>query len=123
DTNMSRRKRLVQGLVLESEKKNADLCVLGMSGTPVINVLQEGKSLVELITGHRHDDLETKATVQNCMRLYQKLVTLGTRWKPNYSTQLEVQKPEVDCVDHLDEIRAVGRGTTLEMEQVLTRIR
>lgn len=120
---MSKRKRLVQGMILEAGKKNADLCVLGMSGTPVINTLQEGRSLVELITGHRHDDLETKATVQNCVRLYQRLVTLGTRWKPDYATQLTEIKPEVDCVEHLDEIRAVARGSVIEMERVLTRIR
>lgn len=120
---MSQRKRLVQGLILEAAKKSADLCVLGMSGTPVINTLQEGKSLVEMITGHRHDDLETRATVQNCMRLYQRLVTLGTRWKPDYKIQLDVEKVEIDCGSSLDEIRKVGRGTVLELEQVLTRLR
>ncbi len=120
---MSKRKRLVQGLILEAGKKNADVCVLGMSGTPVINTLQEGKSLVEMITGHRHDDLETRATVQNCMRLYQRLVTLGTRWKPDYKIQLDVLKEEIDCEDSLAEIRAVGRGTVLELEKVLTRLR
>ena len=123
EKEMSRRKRLVQGMILESGKRNAELCVLGMSGTPVINTLQEGRSLIEMITGHRHDELETKATVQNCMRLYQRFVTLGTRWRPNYSTQLETEKPEVDCVEHLDEIRAVGRGTVLDMEKVLTKVR
>ncbi len=120
---MSKRKRLVQALILEAAKKNADLCVLGMSGTPVINTLQEGKSLVEMITGHRHDDLETRATVQNCMRLYQRLVTLGTRWKPDYEIQLDVVKEEIDCESSLDEIRAIGRGTVLQLEQVLTRLR
>jgi superfamily II DNA or RNA helicase len=120
---MSKRKRLVQGLILEAGKKAADLCVLGMSGTPVINTLQEGKSLVEMITGHRHDDLDPRATVQNCMRLYQRLVTLGTRWKPDYKIQLEVVKREIDCEHALDEIRVVGRGTVLELEQVLTRLR
>jgi Hypothetical methyltransferase/Probable Zinc-ribbon domain/SNF2-related domain/Helicase conserved C-terminal domain len=123
DAEMSKRKRLVQGLILEAVKKTADLCVLGMSGTPVINTLQEGKSLIEMITGHRHDDLETRATVQNCMRLYQRLVTIGTRWKPDYKIQLEVTRKEIDCADSLDEIRAVGRGTILELEQVLTRLR
>jgi hypothetical protein len=120
---MSKRKRLVQGLILEAGKKSADLCVLGMSGTPVINTLQEGKSLVEMITGHRHDDLETRATVQNCMRLYQRLVTLGTRWKPDYKIQLDVHREEIDCESSLDEIRAVGRGTILDLEKVLTRLR
>jgi hypothetical protein len=94
-----------------------------MSGTPVINTLQEGKSLVEMITGHRHDDLDPRATVQNCMRLYQRLVTLGTRWKPDYKMQLEVGKQEIDCEHALDEIRVVGRGTVLDLEQVLTRLR
>jgi hypothetical protein len=123
-TLMSKRKRLVQGLVLEAGKKNADLCVLGMSGTPVINTLQEGKSLVEMITGHRHDDLDVVPTVQNCMRLYQRLVTLGTRWRPNYKTQLDVHKIEADCGAALDEIRAIGRrGTVLQLEQVLTEVR
>ena len=122
-TLMSKRKRLVQGMVLEAGKKNSDLCVLGMSGTPVINTLQEGKSLVEMITGHRHDDLEVVPTVQNCMRLYQRLVTLGTRWKPEYKIQLDVHKIEVDCAPALDEIKKIGRGTVLQLEQVLTTLR
>lgn len=121
--DVTKRKRLVQGLILEAGKKNGELCVLGMSGTPVINTLHEGKSLVEMITGHRHDDIDTRATVQNCMRLYQRLVTLGTRWQPNYQIQLDVSRREIDCEDYLDEIRQVGRGTVLELEQVLTRIR
>ncbi|MFO0559987.1 MAG: zinc-ribbon domain-containing protein [Polyangiales bacterium] len=120
---MSKRKRLVQGLVLESGKKNAELCVLGMSGTPVINTLQEGKSLVEMITGHRHDDLDVSPTVQNCMRLYQRLVTLGTRWRPEYEIQLDVKRIEIDCAADLGEIRAVSAGTTLDLEKVLTRLR
>lgn len=120
---MSKRKRLVQGLVLESGKKNAELCVLGMSGTPVINTLQEGKSLIEMITGHRHDDLDTSPTVQNCMRLYQRLVTLGTRWRPEYEIQLDVKRIEIDCAADLGEIRAVSAGTTLDLEKVLTRLR
>lgn len=127
--DMSRRKRLVQGLRLESQKLNDRLerpfYVLGMSGTPVINELQEGKSLVELITGHRHDDLRTKATVQNCMRLYQKLVTHGTRWQPNYSMKLEEEKVWTDCTEQLDEIRrlSASQASPLEIERELTKAR
>jgi hypothetical protein len=62
-----------------------------------------------MITGHRHDDLDVVPTVQNCMRLYQRLVTLGTRWKPDYKIQLDVKKVEIDCAPALDEIRAIGR--------------
>ena len=125
-STMSRRKRLVQGMRLEAQKTTPGLCVLGMSGTPVINELQEGKSLVELITGRRHDDLQTKATVQNCMRLYQKFVTWGTRWQPDYPMALdESNKPMMDCSDYLDEIRRVSanKGSALEIERVLTQAR
>lgn len=125
-SSMSKRKRLVQGLVVKSGEANDALCVLGMSGTPVINDLREGISLIELITGHRHDDLESKATVQNCMRLYQRFVTLGTRWRPDYETTLsEDNFPEIDVSPMLDEIREVARrkGTVLELEQILTRAR
>lgn len=58
------------------------------------------------------------------MRLYQRLVTLGTRWKPKYEMQLdEGARPQIDCSPFLDEIRTVGRGTVLQLEQVLTRVR
>jgi len=58
----------------------AGLCVLGMSATPVINNLQEGKSLVEMVSGLAHEELNTRPTVPNCMKLHQRLVALGTRW-------------------------------------------
>ncbi len=38
--------------------------------------------MVELLTGVAHDDLETLATVPNCMRVRQRLVTYGIRWMP-----------------------------------------
>lgn len=121
---MSRRKQLVNGMVAAESEENPDLYVLGMSATPVINNLNEGRSLVEMITGLTHDELETKATVANCMRLYQRLFTLGTRWKPNYEPQLVKNRIEIDCSDYLDEIRALGkRHSPLHLEKILTAAR
>ena len=121
---MSRRKRLVNGMVAAEGEENPDLYVLGMSATPVINNLTEGRSLVEMITGLTHEDLEIKATVANCMRLYQKLVTLGTRWKPNYEPQLNKKRVAVDCSEYLDEIRALGKKhSPLALEKILTAAR
>jgi hypothetical protein len=96
-----------------------------MSATPVINNLEEGKSLVEPVTGVAHDDLETRATVPNCMRLHQRLATLGTRWMPRYDTSFEQVDCPVDCSGYLAEIRALGRGpgSPLALEQILTRAR
>ena len=121
---MSRRKRLVMALICAAGEANSELCVLGMSATPVINNLQEGRSLVELITGVEHEDLSVKPTVPNSMRLHQKLVTLGTRWRPSYAAALDTQMVDVDCTEFLPEIRLLGKDhSPLELERILTRAR
>ena len=56
-----------------------------MSATPVINNLQEGKSLVKLITGVHHNELDIRPTLPNCMKLHQRFVTLGIGWIPEYN--------------------------------------
>jgi hypothetical protein len=122
--DLSKRRRLVSLLASAASARNSAIRVLGMSATPVINNLQEGKSLVELVTGIGHDDLKVKASVSNCMRLHQKLVTLGTRWLPNYAIGFEQVEIPVDCSRHLDAIRALGTsGTPLKLEQILTEAR
>jgi superfamily II DNA or RNA helicase len=122
--DMSRRRQLVAALAALAAERNPALRVVGMSATPVINNLQEGKSLVELVSGLAHDELDTRATVPNCMRLHQRLVTLGIRWMPEYALGYEEVEVEVDCGGLLPEIRALGaRGSPLALEQVLTRAR
>jgi superfamily II DNA or RNA helicase len=122
--DMSQRRRLVAALTSLAAERNPDLHVLGMSATPVINNLQEGKSMIELVSGVAHGELDTRATVPNCMALHQRLVTLGIRWLPEYQVRYEQREIEVDCGRFLDEIRALGAaGTPLALEQVLTRAR
>ncbi|HMC67074.1 MAG TPA: DEAD/DEAH box helicase family protein [Gemmataceae bacterium] len=126
--NISQRRQLVTALTTQAAQRNPDLPVLGMSATPVINNLQEGKSMVELVSGLAHEELDTRPTVPNCMKLHQRLVTLGIRWLPDYQKLLGYEcresPVEVDCGPFLDEIRALGRhGTPLALEQVLTRAR
>jgi hypothetical protein len=125
--DMSRRKQLVSALITAATEHNPDLHVIGMSATPVINNLQEGKSLVEFVTGVAHDELDIHPTVANCMKLHQRLVTLGIRWMPDYKQQLGEPRDlsiPVDCSEFINEIRALGRnGTPLALEQILTRAR
>ena len=121
---MSMRKKHVLALITESGKENEDLNVLGMSATPVINNLQEGKSLIELISGIEHDELETKPTLPNCIRLHQKLVTMGLRWLPNYEYIFEQIEHPVDCSEYLVDIKALGKnGNPLALESILTQAR
>lgn len=122
--NISQRRKLVETLIAGAAERNSHLHVLGMSATPVINNLQEGKSMIELVTGIAHNALDVRPTIANCMALYQRLVRLGIRWIPEYATTCEEKPVEIDCSDFLDEIRALGRrGSPLVLEQILTRAR
>src|SRR5260370_28025806 len=125
---MALRRQLVTALTTEAAERNPDLHVFGMSATPVINTLQEGKRMVELVSGMAHDEIDTRPTVPNCMKLHQRLLTLGIRWMPDYKKLLgyecKEEQVKVDCGAFLDEVRALGdKGTPLALEQVLTRAR
>ncbi len=125
DKLITQRRENVALLVSQAGLRNPELGVLGMSATPVVNNLQEGKSLVELITGLEHPELPTWPTVGNCLRLYQQLVLLGIRELPDYAMGLTTVTDRIELEDAtLDEIRALGpKPTLLELERILTRER
>ena len=118
----SKRRQMVLALITNAAEKNPDLHVLGMSATPVINNLKEGKSLVELVTGVERSDLGEKATLNNCMRLHQAFVTLGIRSRVKPKIKINRVKLPVDCTHIVNKIREEGTSI-LKMEQILTRAR
>jgi Hypothetical methyltransferase/Probable Zinc-ribbon domain/Type III restriction enzyme, res subunit/Sigma-70, region 4 len=118
----SKRRKMILALITNATEKNPDLHVLGMSATPVINNLKEGKSLVELVTGIERADLGEKASINNCMRLHQAFVTLGIRSKVKPKIKIDEVTLPVDCSHLIDEIREEGTSI-LKMEQILTRAR
>jgi len=118
----SKRRQMVLALITNAAEKNPDLHVLGMSATPIINNLKEGKSLVELVTNIERSDLSEKATINNCMRLHQAFVTLGIRSRVKPKILIDRITIPVDCSQHVEEIREQGTSV-LKMEQILTRAR
>ncbi|MBL8207585.1 MAG: DEAD/DEAH box helicase family protein [Blastocatellia bacterium] len=118
----SKRRQMVLALITNAAEKNPDLHVLGMSATPIINNLKEGKSLVELVAGVERTDLGEKATINNCMRLHQAFVTLGIRSRVKPKIKINRVTVPVDCTDLVDEIRENGTSV-LKMEQILTSAR
>jgi len=118
-TTASKRKTLVSAFLSEASVKNQKLCILGMSATPVINDLYEGKSLIELITGVTHDELNTRPTLSNCIDLYKKFVSHGVRYLPNYSMQFSQKVEHVDCSAFVPKIK--NHKTHVELEAILTR--
>ncbi len=63
----------------------------------------------------------TAPTVPNCMRLHQRLVTLGTRWLPDYDLGYEQVEVPVDCaaVPRRDP-RARAEAHRSRLKQILT---
>ncbi len=120
--NPSKRRQMVLALITNAAEKNPALNVLGMSATPVINNLKEGKSLVELVTGVERSDLGETATLNNCMRLHQALVTLGIRSRVKPKIKINRVSIPVDCTHLVDEMREKATSI-LKMEQILTRAR
>jgi len=118
----SKRRQMVLALITNATKINPNLHVLGMSATPIINNLKEGKSLVELVSGIERADLNEKATINNCMRLHQAFVTLGIRSKVKPKIKINRVSIPVDCTHLVDKIREEGTSI-LKMEQLLTSVR
>ncbi len=119
---MSERKRMVGSLLSWASDKNENLHVLGMSATPVINNLFEGKTLIELVTGVHHDDLQTKPTVPNCISHYQRFVSYGIRWLPQYQYKMNLVIEDIDCSSFLSEIKHHSAFRSMvDLEAVLTK--
>ncbi|MGH9984873.1 MAG: DEAD/DEAH box helicase family protein, partial [Nitrososphaeraceae archaeon] len=78
-TNESKRRHIIEGMMTEVVNKNTDAYVLGLSATPVINELEEGKSILELITHKKYDDISTRPLTHNAVTLYKKLSLISIR--------------------------------------------
>ena len=123
DESKSKRRLVLEFLLTLARKKNPELKVLGLSATPVVNNLQEGRSLLELMSGKMYDDISTRPTVPNAVTLYEKFTINSIRYKPNYD--ISVIKNEVD----VDSERPTGtslkelNSRPLAIEQYLTDAR
>jgi hypothetical protein len=120
----SQRRRLLNGLITDVPVNRPKPRVLGMSATPIINNLQEGKSLIELVSSQTHDDIGTSATVPNCMKLYQKLTTMGFRMMPQFQKSRVPNIYPIDATPYLEDLFALGtRPHPQQVEAVLVKAR
>jgi superfamily II DNA or RNA helicase len=123
EEEVSQRRRNLDGLMTGIRKLNPNVKVLGLSATPVVNNLREGRSLLELISGKVYDDVAVRPTIPNAVTLYEKLSTISIRELPRYSVDVEtetidvsVQKPAEISVRHL-------KSNPLAIEKFLTDAR
>jgi hypothetical protein len=80
DEKESKRRILINHLLQKSSEINPDLCVLGMSATPVINSLDEAVSLIEMVRGEEFNELKTAPKLSNAFAIHQQLVIHGVRY-------------------------------------------
>ena len=120
----TQRRRLLTGLITDIPDSRPKPRVLGMSATPIINNLQEGKSLVELVTSMTHDEIGSKTSVQNCMKLYQRFMTLGFRMLPKQEISREPKIYPTDATPYLEELLELGEQPHPQrVEAVLVKAR
>ena len=93
----SKRRENVIRLLVKARKTNPEIRVLGLSATPVINELDEGISLLELLTGEDLTmKLSTRPTIPNAVTLYSYLMNNSIRQKKGYNIKIiEDDKTEV----------------------------
>jgi len=115
----SKRRQVIGGLLSLATEKNPDLRVLGMSATPVVNNLFEAVSLLEMVTGKKYDELDTRATIGNAIAIHEKLTLNGVRYKPKYKMQLSEKCIEIFAPHLLSRLVKIKKGDVLGFEQIL----
>ena len=116
----SKRRQLINYLLVEAAKVNADMRVLAMSATPVINSLDEAVSLLEMVTGHEYPDLATRPKVSSALAIHEQLVIHGVRYIPRYEMELHERHVEILAPELAESLQSVGKGQVLAIETILT---
>jgi len=123
EEEVSQRRKNLDGLMTGIRRNNSNVKVLGLSATPVVNNLREGRSLLELISGKVYDDVAVRPTIPNAVTLYEKLSTISVRELPRYFADIDThiidviaQKPPQISIRQL-------KGNPLAIEKFLTDAR
>ena len=117
-SKLSRRREVTQMLIQRARHYEEGCKVLALSGTPVVNNLEEAKSLLEMVSGKTQDDLKCTPNVDNCMAMHQRLMQCGLRFVGD-----PVGKPKMvrtDCSAAFDGLKG---AQMLDLEKALTQAR
>ena len=125
DKNESLRRGALMRLIGRSAQMNTNFHLLGMSATPVINNLIEAKSLLQLITGKKYEDINTRGTISNALKIFNQLLLNGVRYIPKYDIILKELTAEntpvlnIDGSDLTDKLKDNSNKDYLGLEKIL----
>jgi putative methyltransferase/type III restriction/modification enzyme restriction subunit/helicase-like protein/integrase-like protein len=123
EEEVSQRRRNLDGLMTGIRKLNPNVKVLGLSATPVVNNLREGRSLLELISGKVYDDVAVRPTIPNAVTLYEKLSTVSIRELPRYSIDVDTHTVDVTARRPVEISIRQLKSNPLAIEKFLTDAR
>jgi len=125
DKNESLRRGALMRLIGRSAQMNTNFHLLGMSATPVINNLIEARSLLQLITGKKYEDINTRGTISNALKIFNQLLLNGVRYIPKYDIILKELTAEntpllnIDGSDLTDKLKDNSNKDYLGLEKIL----
>jgi len=120
----SARHDVLMNFRIQAGEDNPDLHVLGMTATPVVNNLTEGKHTIEMIKGEENDSLETRKTLDNAMKMHQEFSRCSLRVIPDYEIECEECDIPIKGDSHLEEFLSLGDNPTeSKVDRLLTEIK
>lgn len=122
ETRRSLRRQRVDDLISRALNKNADLRILAMSATPVVNNLREAINALKLLWPERdYSKIPVGASIANAVGVHRHLREHGIRYVPRYEQQL-IKRPEIiDGSAWLPQLQNLRPRDLLLMEQTLLK--
>ena len=119
------RRGVMNRLLGRIRENNDNIYTLVMSATPVVNNLYEAKSLLSLMTGLEYNDLQTRRTLPNALKVFQQLILNGLRYIPKYDIDMSeltgnnMSNLNIDGQHLLDELLTLPSNNYIASEKLL----
>jgi superfamily II DNA or RNA helicase/SAM-dependent methyltransferase len=119
----SKRRIWIDKLLSLIRERNPKVKVIGLSATPIVNNLVEGRSLIELISGQEwSQEIKTKLTMRNARKLHKKFTIMSLREDPEYDEPNILESSVTAKIPLNLELRNLNRDK-LVLEQLCTQAR
>lgn len=118
------RRECIKHLRKEVEKRNPNVYVLGMTATPVVNNPYEGRSLLELITNKKFEEISTRKDFRNICLTGSAMINHGIRYIKKFGIVQKHEYLHIDGSDIANELASYckkGRTNKVEIERILIK--
>lgn len=119
--DVSNRHSFTSDFITKLRKKNPLVKVSVLSGTPVINNLEEPRSIIGILTGESISG-SNRVTVRNVHEAYRSILMNGFRYKSESGDNTTIERPTVNGNDILQDIARLNTDDgILPIERILAQ--